>query len=111
MIRVDDSSPRRDYLDWLHQSRARGNVTADQTTKAVRNCRNGDGFDSIDSARNLRRRAGEIDARAIAFDLDLHANWNLLIANAIVIESVFRSINSIRNCRNGLAHHSRKIRD
>ncbi len=109
MRSVDNRALRGDYFDRFHQTGAGRNVPADQTAENIRHGRSGNCFHGVDRAGNLRRRASEINARAIAFDRHAHANGNLVRADAIIVERVNGFVTAIRNRKNCVTHHPRRI--
>src|SRR5205823_5355796 len=94
---VNDRARGRDDFDWPHQTSTGRYIAPDQTTKYIRYCGNGNSFDSVYCAGDLGSAAGEINARALAFDCDRDANRNFGIADAVIVERVFSFITAIRN--------------
>ena len=86
MSGIDDCSCRRHNLDWFHQSRTRGHVSAHQTAEDIGDGRHGDCFNSIDCSGSLRRAACKIHTRPVAANGDPNTYGNRLVTDTIVIE-------------------------
>src|SRR5882672_5759352 len=105
MDRVDDRAFRRDNFDWTHQSGTRRHVVAfKQTAKHVGDGGDGDCFDGIDRAGDLRRAAAKVDARALSLDRDPYLDAHFSIVYAIVVERVLGSIIAVGNRTDSVAH-------
>src|SRR2546430_17321226 len=97
MIGIDHSARRSDDFNWLHQTRTRGNIAADETAEHVSYRGNGDCFDCINRACNLWGTTGEVNLSLISLRCDADADSHFLLTHAVIIERVCGFVNASWN--------------
>src|SRR5262249_11167096 len=106
---VDDRARRRDDADGFDDARARRDVARDQTAEDVVDGRNRYRLDRVDRPADLRRTAREINFRLLPDNLYSDGDWRRVIRFAVVVQKIFRLIDSIGNRGERAPHQPRRV--